>query len=91
MLSVPGSPLVAGSTAVPMSTKYIEVLRPFYLGGEIKPVGKVIEVDSRFGAEMVHANKAKFVDAPKPAEKPAPAETKSPAAAKQSTAQRGEK
>jgi hypothetical protein len=91
VLSVPGSPLVSGSTAVHMSNKHIEVLRPFYVGGVLKRVGEVIEVESRFGSEMVHANKARVVDAPKPVEKPATAETKPPAPAKQETGKRGEK
>lgn len=77
MLSAAGSPLVAGGAPSPMSTKHIEVIRPFYFGGKPLKVGAVVEVESRFASELVCANKAKFVDAPKPVQ-PVVADTAEP-------------
>lgn len=85
MLSASGSTLVAGSTPAPMATKHIEVLRPFFMGGKPLKVGVVVEIDSKLAAELVHANKAKIVDAPKPVEKPIVAETLEPATRRRSS------
>lgn len=36
----------------------IQVIRAFYLAGDVQPVDTVLDVDSRLGAELVHNHKA---------------------------------
>lgn len=77
MLSVIGSPLVAGSTGNAMSeTQSIRVERAFFMGKEVQPVGAIIEVPKHFAAGMIAAGKASAVDKPVPLieEPSAPAE-----------------
>lgn len=47
----------------------IKVTRAFSIAGVRQEVGSVIDVDNRFGAELIHNTKA--VKAPEVAEKPA--------------------
>ncbi len=69
MLMAHQSTLVVGAAAsTPMEqkakTKRVRVLRPFLLKGKPVEAGAVIEVESRFAAELCTFNKAEITDAP---------------------------
>ena len=48
----------------------IEVIRAFYLSGEVRPVGARMECDDRLAAELIHNGKARQASEPNPEDKP---------------------
>jgi|GEM_PF-4922101 hypothetical protein len=48
----------------------IEVIRAFYLAGEVRPAGDRVECDDRLAAELIHNGKARPATEPAPEEKP---------------------
>lgn len=70
MLLATGSPLVAGSAALTMQTRYIRIDRAVYVGGVVYPVGAVIEVPRHVAASLINSNKASAIDKPAPVAEP---------------------
>jgi hypothetical protein len=46
------------------STRWVEVTSPFYVKREVQEIGKRLEFDWRFAAEIVAVSKARYVDGP---------------------------
>lgn len=78
MLSAMGSPLVAGSAAPSMQTRYIRIERAVYVGGVVQPVGAVLEVPRHVAASLISSNKASATDKPAPVEEPVAAPDPAP-------------
>jgi hypothetical protein len=55
------------------SERTVEIIRPTYFSGVVEPVGKVMTLPTGLAAELVSANKAKFVSTmPNPVPTPMP-------------------